>query len=299
MSQFQSQISHPEEIYESEFKVLKRENVKRIRTNSNGPTHEKLDSYFNQPNTHNSTKRGIVAEDGPLDPALRLDATPKTDPMLLKCDFIGSIDPFNILIQFEDQLLKFNSFNLLKANIDHLATSLLEFDSEEHELNICTIAKAPFEPETIAKTFNTPLPNEQTFQRNCAWLSTSPTNYSQYLNVDLDNNEVTFPMLEILKPFLNKRAIHYLLFLFASNTKTDEYGFFRDTVVKFNVFLLVESLEKANDSDDRWFKKEIDLLYKVLFYKLKRKEFAYAFEAADDVQSILNIKDVYKLFERC
>lgn len=299
MSQFQSQMNDPDEIDETEFKVLSRQNVKRIHTNDKVEKEDKLYTYLDIPSDQKVTNHGLVEEAGPINPALKVRPPMKTDPMLLNCEFIGSIDPFTILIQFEDRLIKMNGFNLLVSYMEYLTGNLIESDSEEHEFNVCTIASAVYDPAAISKQFNTSSHDGVIFERTCNWLSDSPTKLNQYLNFNSVKNEVTFPMLEILRPFLSKRAINYLLFLFANNQSKDELFFFQNTVVKINVFLMVEALKKILGHEDRWFKKEMDFFYKMLFYKLKKKEFSYAFQPTDEVQIILNIKDVYKLFERC
>ena len=299
MSQFQSKVKGSEEIFESEFRVLSRSNTQKVRANEHHEKEDQMHTSHERAKDLQGAKNVILEASSPIDSINKEKLPAKTDHVLLNSEFVGSINAFSILLQFEDQLVKMNAFNLLVQYLEYLAGSLINSASQEIEFSFCTIASASYQPEAIKEHFNSTAHNETTFNRSCVLLHASPLKLSQYLDFDSLKREVTFPMLEILRPFLNKRAIHYLFFLFASNQSQNELEFFISTVAKLHVFLMVESLKKPVDSEDRWFKREIDHFYKMLFLRLKRKEFVYAILPVDDVQIILNIKDVYKLFERC
>ena len=219
--------------------------------------------------------------------------------LLLKSTFIGLISSFEILLQYDESLIQFSSINFCKKYFQIFLENLIynremnfnykNFEIEDFDLNLNYI-KENFK-EIYLKMLNDIFFSEEKIKeelKNFLDLEIN-LNYLQY-----NKKKLNIVIHEILSNLIDHKSIAYLLLnLFIGHYKKNLS--LKNILQKFHLFLIF-----SNNSEEKNINQILFSFYSCSFVEFKKKFFFYDFEEEkNEIFLLLDIKSIYKIFERC
>lgn len=229
--------------------------------------------------------------------ALAFDLTqPETSEILSGVEFLGAVDPFQILIQKDYSLLHFQTTHFLHRYLEFEVKKVAMNPSTPTFLQILKVKDFVFEPQKFEKLtekrdLNPKVATERMWENLKTLNQVLPAIFSA--GAELSTLKILVP--PFLSGLCDGEAVHFFLFRVALLPKTLAVLNFPDALAKLYLWLLREAARDFSDA----FKRNMDLFYERVFFDLKRHVFGYSCTPYDDIHDILDIKNSYKLFERC
>ena len=219
--------------------------------------------------------------------------------LLLKSTFIGLISPFEILIQYNESLIQFSSVNFCKKYFQIFSENLIYNREMDFKYKNFEIEDFDFNLEYIKENFKEiflKMKNEIFFSEDKIKVELDNFFKSEInLNyLEFNKKKLNLVIHEILSNLINHKAIVYLLLnLFISHYKKNIS--LKNILQKFHLFLIF-----SNNLEDKNIHHILFSFYSHSFVEFKKKYFFYEFEEEKkEIFLLLDIKSIYKIFERC
>lgn len=220
----------------------------------------------------------------------------KTSEVLINAEFLGCVDPFNILIQKDHLLILFETFNLLTKYLENEIKQLIMNAEYPSIFELFQIKDFPFDFDFFQSyCLKCDINSEESFQTLKKNIDQLQQIMPKCFDISFDLKFIKIPIPPFLINHVDSESIHFFLFRIAKMKENLSVSNYPDALTKFIVFVI----NTQKDSFGTNLKKNFDNFYSRIFSELKRKTFGYDFKSKDEIQEILDIKNSYKYFERC